>query len=353
MLKRNLRRLGSSGILCSILFVAVVAGQGIPQGSASTDTGLGGVNTISGTVLAATGQRMERRISIRLRSMMSGDRITTSDEYGNFVFRGIPSGDYAIVIDKEKEFEPFTQVVSIIQPRGMPPQTYPLSIRLKTKVDPSAKPGVIAAEFADVPKDALESFKKAGELGKAGDHAGSIKQLKVATEEYPQFMQAYNEMGVQYLKLNDPEKADEAFSAALKINPDAYAPLMNHGIATFQLKKFSEAEAVFRQVLKSNEKSAVAHYFLGQSLANLGKFVDAEKELLTAIKLGGEEMKEAHRLLAIIYSSSGDKTGAAEELETYLKLAPNTPDAEQLRKVILQLKGVAAPATSPNTKPSP
>jgi len=59
--------------------------------------------------------------------------------------------------------------------------------------------------------------------------------------------------------------------------------------------------------------------------------------------LGGEAMavamKEAHRLLAIIYSTQGDKKRQAEELEIYLKLAPTSPDAEQIRKVLAQLKG--------------
>jgi regulator of sirC expression with transglutaminase-like and TPR domain len=49
-------------------------------------------------------------------------------------------------------------------------------------------------------------------------------------------------------------------------------------------------------------------------------------------------MKEAHRLLAIIYASRGARKQAADELEAYLKLAPNAPDAEKLKDKIRQLK---------------
>ena len=49
-------------------------------------------------------------------------------------------------------------------------------------------------------------------------------------------------------------------------------------------------------------------------------------------------MKEAHRTLAIIYNSRGDKKQAIVELEAYLKLNPTAPDAEQLRKALEQLK---------------
>ena len=340
-----------SVVLFALCLVFPVKAQLIPPGP--SDTGMGGANSITGMVLVSTGLRLERTVSIRLKSMTRGDRVVMTDEYGKFAFRGLLTGDYTLVIEKEKDFEPYSQSVSVIQMRGFPAQTYNLSIRLVPKRGTETKPSVVNTDFANIPKSALAQYDKAIELAKTGDRKGAIEQLQKAISEHPSFMLAYNEIGVQYLRLNQLEKADEALQAALKIDPKAFTPLMNRGIVLFSMKRYAEAELLLREVIKMKDQQPVGHYFLGQTLANLGKFVEAERELLTAIKLGGDEMKEAHRLLAIIYSSSGDKTGAAEELETYLRLAPNTPDAEQLRQVILQLKGVAAPATSPNTKPSP
>ena len=353
MLKRNVVGPGLTLVLFSLFVVVRVTAQGIPEGAASTDTGLGGVNTISGRIISSSGQRIERRVSVRLRTMTRGDRISMTDEYGNFVFRGVPPNDYVVVIDKEQDFEPFSQNVSVIQPRGMPPQTYYLSIRLELKGRTEAKPGVLNAEFVNVPKPALVHYDKAVEQAKKGDHAGAIEQLKLAIKEYPSFMLAFNELGVQYLKLNQLENADEAFQSALKITPDAFAALINRGIANFMMKRYGEAVPILRKALAKNNQSAVGHYFLGQALANLGLFEDAETELLASLKLGGDEMKEAHRLLAIIYSARGDKKHAIVELETYLRLVPTTPDAEQLRNVILKLKGSDAPAPTSKTKPSP
>src|SRR6185436_10678044 len=111
---------GLSLVLFLVLVVVRVTAQSIPQGAASTDTGLGGANTVSGMIVTSTGQRIARRISIRLRTSTRGDRISTTDETGNFAFRDVPPGDYVVVIDKEQEFEPVTQNVSVIQPRGMP-----------------------------------------------------------------------------------------------------------------------------------------------------------------------------------------------------------------------------------------
>jgi tetratricopeptide (TPR) repeat protein len=235
----------------------------------------------------------------------------------------------------------------------MPPQTYYLSIRLISKPGTAGMPGVINADLAKVPKTALSKYNKAIELAKNGDRPGAILQLQDAIAEYPEFMIAYNEMGVQYMRLNDLQKSDEALQAALKIDAKAFMPLMNRGIVLVMLKRYKDAEPLLREVVKMKSDQAVGHYFLGQAVAYLGNFDEAEKELSTAIKLGGDEMKEAHRLLAIIYSSRGDKKHAIAELETYLRLVPTTPDAEQLRKVILKLKGQDAPAPTSQTKPSP
>ena len=317
-------------------FTRVRAQVFLPPGA--TDTGLGGGNAITGMVLLPNGQRLQRRVIIRLQTMTKGDSVTTTDEYGKFAFRGLINGEYTVVIDKEKEFEPYRQTVEIRQFRGSPPQIYNLNVRLSPKEEFKTKPGVLNAELANVPERALAHYNTAAEQAKKNDHNAAIEELKLAIKEYPSFMLAFNELGVQYLKLNKPQDADDAFQAALKIEPDAFAVLVNRGIANVMMERYGEAVPILRKALKKNDQSAVAHYFLGQALANLGLFDDAEKELLASLTLGKDEMKEAHRLLAIIYTSRGAKKQAADELETYLKLAPNTPDADKLREKIRQLR---------------
>jgi tetratricopeptide (TPR) repeat protein len=325
------------GFLAVIAFVVSVRAQVfLPPGA--TDTGLGGGNAITGTILLPNGQRLQRRVTIRLQTMTKGDRVTTTDEYGKFAFRGLINGEYQIIIDKEKEFEPYRQSVDIRQFRGTPPQVYNLNIRLNAKEEIKPKPGVLNAELANVPERALAHFNTATEQAKKNEHQAAIEELKLAIKEYPTFMLALNELGVQYLKLNQPQNADEAFQAALKIDPDAFPALINRGIANVMMERYGEAVPILRKALKKNDQSAVGHYFLGQALANLGLFNDAEKELLASLTLGKEEMKEAHRILAIIYSARGDKKQAADHLEEYLKLAPNVADAEKLREKIRQLR---------------
>ena len=320
--------------LCVSAFAIPLSGQVmLPPGG--TDTGLGGSNAITGTVLSETGAR-KRQISVRLQSMTKGDRVAVTDDNGNFVFRGIPNGEYTVVIDKEKDYEPVRQTVDVRQFSGAPPQSYNLNIRLELKGGVTAKPGVLNAELANVPPPAVAAYEKALQSAQAGNRKAAIEQLKQAISEYPNFMLAYNELGVQYMKLNDLNKADEALRSALKLSPDGAMPLLNHGIVLALMGKFDSAVTELDHSLKQREQSANGHFYLGQALANLGRFDEAAEHLSRAVELGGDEMKDAHRFLGIIYLRRGERERGVAELETYLKLSPNARDADQIRQVIRQ-----------------
>ncbi len=325
-----------SAALLSIILSGPVIGQINTISDAESQTGYGGINSIIGTVFDPSGRPLQRRVPIRLSTMTRGDRVHTTGENGQFAFRGLPSGSYTISIDKEKEYKPFSISVDIVQ-IGRDPVIQTLNIPLKYQPG-ATKPATVNVAFLNVPEKALKLYNDAVEQSKKGDSAAAVDQLKLAIAEHPSFTMAYNELGVQYLKLNRLEEADQAFQSALKLDPELLAGLINRGIANVMMKRYGEAVPVLRKALTKDEQSAVGHYFLGQALANLGLFDEAEKELVVSLKLGKEQMKEAHRILAIIYSSRGDKKKAAEELEGYLKVSPDTPDAEQLKEMIKRLK---------------
>jgi Flp pilus assembly protein TadD len=343
MLKRNLGGPALALVLFLLLVVVRVSAQGLPQGgfppgSASTDSGLGGGNVISGTLVSSTGPRIARRVSVRLRTPTRGDRISTTDERGNFVFQGVPPGDYVLVIDREPDFEPLSQSVTVIQPRGTPAQTFYVSIRLNVKGRPETRIGVLNAEFANVPPRARASYDKAQELAQAGNNKAAIEQLKQAIAEYPNFMLAFNELGAQYLRLGEFDKAEEALAKAMKLAPDSATPLLTHGILLTVQGKFNLAVTELQTALKQRDQSANGHLYLGQALANLGRFADAEAHLMRAVALGGDDVKDAHRFLGAIYLQRGEREKGVAEFETYLKLAPKAKDAEQIRQIIRQNK---------------
>lgn len=324
--------------------IAVLSGMVGAQMINSTDTGLGGSNQITGTVLTPNGVRIEGHIPVKLRTETRGDRTAVTDDSGNFGFRGLRNGDYTLVIDKEKDYEPLFQNVNVFQMPGAPSQNVYVNIRLKFKKGAEAKPGVVEADLAGVPETAIAYYRKGAELGKAGDPRGAIEQLKLAIAEFPKFTLAYNDLGVHYMKLNDLGRADDAFKTALNLDKTSFAPLLNHGLVLYNVQKYPDAEIVFRDVIKAKEGSAVGHFFLGQSLAyqDTAKWDEAEKELTKALALGGEamaaSMKDGYYILGLIYGSKGEKKRQVSAWETYVKLAPDAPNTPQIRDKIKQLK---------------
>ena len=326
-----------------ILYSASLAVSQIAGGlTETTNTHLGGNNYIVGTVFAPDGQPITTRMRLRLNSPTWGEILAMTDDRGQFVFSGVGAGTYTITIDREKEYLPVSQQVEIVRARSTVPETYTVTIRLQAVENTKLRPSVISAANAGVPEKALKFYEKAAKLVDEKDYQGAIKQLKLAVAEYPAFVNAYNQMGVLYLRLDELDKADAALREALKINPEAYEPLVNRAVTLFRMAKFKEAETVLRTTLKLKPESAVAHYYLGRTLNKLGRNGEAETALVACVKLSPEEFKEAHRLLAAIYLDQGMSQRVVEELETYLKLVPTAPDAENLRKVIEQIKNSPA-----------
>jgi tetratricopeptide (TPR) repeat protein len=310
--------------------------------SDTADMGTGGRYVIQGTLLFPSGQRVDRPMKVRLYTATRGEVMTMTDTNGRFLFRRLSPGSYTILIDGDKDYENVNEQTNIIQVRGAgtisTEEIIPVQIRLKYKTGESIKPEVVHADLANVPKPALELYNGALKLAQEGKNKAAIEKLNQASTAHPKFMLAFNELGVQYQKVGELEKANDALQSALKISPNSFAPLVNHGIVLVRLKKYAEAEVDLRAALKENDQSAIAHFYLGRALAYLGAFDDAEKELNTAITLGGEQMKEAHRYLGAIYHARGDTARAIAQLETYLKVAPKAEDADAVRQLIRQLK---------------
>jgi Flp pilus assembly protein TadD len=322
---------------CSATLVTAQIAGGINE---TTNTRHGGNNYIVGTVYAPDGFPITTRMRIKLNSPTWGDIIVTTDERGQFVFSGVSSGTYTVIIDSEKEYEPVSQSVEIVRERNIVPETYTVTIRLREAgtAKSTTKPSVVNAANAGVPKKALEYYDKASQLARDKNYAGAIKELELAVAEYPSYVSALTLIGMLHMKLNEFDKADEVFKAALKIDPEAYEPLLNRSITLFKLSKFKDAETLLRKTLKVKPESAAAYYYLGRTLNKLGKNDEAEKAFLTCTEKSPGEFKEAHRLLAAIYLDRGKPERVVEQLEIYLKLVPTAPDADNLRMVIEQNK---------------
>lgn len=320
------------------------------QGSGKSSTGTGGSHVIQGYVFFPSGRRAEGTIVVKLQSLQYGELQVIPDSSGSFTFSALAPGSYTVVINAGDEYEVSREGVFIDTDLNMsrvgvrlPTTTrrYTVMVHLRLKDRPGVgKAGVLDASLAEVPEKPRKLYEKGVEQSRANDAAKAAESLKEAVNLYPNFPLALNELGVQYLKLRQINKAVEALRQACKLNPDAFVSRLNYGIALLESKQFHQAEEELREALKRNSTAATAHMYLGIALLRQEKFDDAEKELLVAAGPNAAHLGMANYYLGGLYWRKKDYPKAVEQLEKYLLLTPNAPDADRVRGTIKDLRSL-------------
>ena len=125
----------------------------------------------------------------------------------------------------------------------------------------------------------------------------------------------------------------------VRLKPDAPGTCRERPPSGGRHKTDSGSTSIVRRRLISGIAATPAtHMYLGLTLYYLHNNAEAEKELKAAIDSSGNQLSIAHYYLGGLYWKLSDYHRAADELETYLHLTPDAPDAERVRGTIKQLR---------------
>ncbi|MFL6282155.1 MAG: tetratricopeptide repeat protein [Pyrinomonadaceae bacterium] len=337
--------------LCALLFVALCTSAARAQVGVD-DTGTGGKHVIQGRIVFPSGRRADTRLKVRLQTQSAGELSVYTDSNGYFGFRSLEAGSYTVVIEGGNDFETVRESVyietdinsmlrGVTLPSGTRPYTLQVYLQPKRKDGTPAaesRPGTLNASLASVPKPALDLYNKALDALRGNDQVKAVEFLKEAVAAYHDFPVALTELGLLYMKQKQPAKAVEVLRDALKLSPDDYPTLFTYAVALHDSQQFSEAETQFRKAAQKNATAPLPHYYLGLILIRRREFEEAEKELKKAVEVGGDEVPYAHKYLGGLYWNRHAYKQAADELEAYLKLVPNTEEAPRLRATIKELR---------------
>jgi tetratricopeptide (TPR) repeat protein len=318
------------------------------RSSGTNSSGTMGNEEIQGRVFFPPEYKSNSLPVVKLQSLSSPELTTVTDRDGSFRFTSLRPDQYTVIVEAGPEFERASDNVSIGNSGSTPaqgnpfqlaiPLAYQIQIYLRPK-NSTGQPGPANTVLADVPASARELFRQALENGRTGKHEKAIEQLQSAISQAPRFALAYNELAVQYLKLGRAAQAIDTLKEALAINPGDFTLRLNYGIAFLNQKRFETAETELRLALQNqNAVSPAAHYYLGLALINQQKVDLAQTEFESVIRNGGDKLATAHKYLGGIYWRNKKYRAAADELEKYLKLEPQAPDAEKLRGTIKELR---------------
>ncbi|MEI7474855.1 MAG: tetratricopeptide repeat protein [bacterium] len=151
----------------------------------------------------------------------------------------------------------------------------------------------------------------------------SLELSNLALKDKKQLgIEDYNNLGINYSKTGDFEKAVECFKKVVELNPKSIAAINNLGITYLKNNDIDEAIKCYKQVLTISPNNAIVH-------TNLGNAYSGKKETELAIKHYKKSIKydpnhaDAYNSLGYIYNQKGEFETAIQYLKKVIKLKPN------------------------------
>lgn len=287
------------------------------------------------------------------------DNQVTNNE-GDFVFAGLTGTSYIIVI-RHIDYEPINEHIEFVRTVGPedPGERRTVQITMVAKGGENSLPPNRTVSAQSVPKGAREALERAMKLTKENKSNDAVAALQEAIKIYPAYFDAHLLLGGEYLKAERLNDSIAEFEEARKINPKDDRVYRGFGQVLMIQKKYALASQVLAEAARLNpadpslllmrgtaliEHAIVINPAASKEAANEREksFGMAEKSLLDAFELSGRRLAAARLQLARLYEKKGDRARAADELENYLKLAPDDKKADALRAAIKTLRSPAS-----------
>jgi tetratricopeptide (TPR) repeat protein len=115
------------------------------------------------------------------------------------------------------------------------------------------------------------------------------------------------------------EKAIEAYSKAVDLNPAAAGALVNLGTIYYRQRNYEAAEQHYTRAIEVDSNYPLAHYNLGNLYDEQGDLARAEQHYALALQLN-PQYADAHFNLALLAERRGDFLRAVRHWKSYLKL---------------------------------
>jgi tetratricopeptide (TPR) repeat protein len=144
----------------------------------------------------------------------------------------------------------------------------------------------------------------------------------------PQFMKAYDNLGLCLEGMAKYEEAIQQYQNAIRLNRERNIhsawPPMNLGALLVKLDRLEEAEPLLRESLQFDADFAQGHYQLGVLLQKQNKISAAVEELKRAAALD-PAYSDPHYALARVYKRAGNAEQAQRELQIFQDLKAREP----------------------------
>jgi tetratricopeptide (TPR) repeat protein len=198
----------------------------------------------------------------------------------------------------------------------------------------------ISMASLNAPKDAKKAYDKGASAMSEQKWAAAQKDFEKAVAIYPEYSQAWSDLGLVLNEQAQQTEAAAAFEHAIQVDP-------KYVKAYVQLARLLVIEGKNQEVLEITGKAFQynplefpgIYFYDAVANFNLRRLDPAQKSAERAIQLDvSHEIPRAENLLGAILAAKGDYPGAIEHLRKYVALSPKAPDTPKVKEQIADLE---------------
>jgi tetratricopeptide (TPR) repeat protein len=301
------------------------------------------VNVIEGTVYDPNHRpvpdlwiELQNEFNLNLSRVRSGGN-------GRFTFTGMGSGRYYIkVYTTGTNFEEQTQSVEIVNVVQNASDTVyqDIVLRYQKGMGNIGIANAIEAVFVqEIPPEAKRLYNSGVKNLGGKDVQKGQDELDQAIKIFPDYYDALNALGCNYVALKEYQKSFPYLIHAIDINRRSFSSFYSLAYAAYKVNKLPEASEAARASVILQPNSINGQLLYGTILRITGDTDKALETLLKADKLSKDApVAEVHWQLALLYNKLNRNKEAADELEKYLRIDPDVANKKQVQELIAKLR---------------
>lgn len=259
-----------------------------------------------------------------------------SNENGEFHFY-VGDGDYQLNVSKIG-YQSQTQIAVTVLAGHASEVAVDLVPKDSASSDASSgPPATVSAHELSAPPTAREDYAKGKDLMNRKDYDGAISAFQKATSEFPDFYEAYAQMGVSQYMAGHAVEARAALQKSIDLSkgkyPDAIFDLAD---VLNDVGDYSNAVPLAKQVATLDASSWHGYFESARALLGLKQYKEAETNAKKAMELTPKNM-QVYVILTNIHIGMHDYPSAVQDIDRYLKLDSTSATADAMRSTRAQL----------------
>lgn len=319
-----------------LVFLLTVSGTAAAQqrpgttGTSNTPSIIPEECAIGGRVLYGNNFQAAENVSVHLEQRSVVRDRTYTMGLGRFEFRGLGK-DYYTIVAKADGFKPARQEVDLSYVCRNRNVTIMLEPETVVVTENPAAPMVSAREL-EIPDKARKAFQKGvRQLHEKGNAEKGLKHFQKAIEIHSDYDEAYVQLAVAQLQLENPVAAQEALETAVSVYSENARAQVLLGMMYGGQGDLEAAVTTLQRGVDADENNWLGHYELGKALVKQERHQEALPHAQRAHELNRQN-PNVHLLLHDVTLQLQDLETALAEVKEYIELYPDADIVPRLRQ---------------------